>query len=730
MPNQESTDKHTNLFLLQGEILQATSCTGAAQMITAFLGAHGFGKVLILESDQIPDRYSVLSHFGYDVEPQQLLNVQLGDLDLSYATSFVYDTRGDKDAIPSGLLPLVSKDMSRMVVIPLRTNHEVLGVAILESQELNQRLSTSIERALHVVPPLSLMIRNARQLAAERIERERAATLREVVSLLNASLDLDEVLQSLLRVSADALDADNCSILLWDTDTQQLVFRASTDLPRQKLDNGLVVPLHSSIAGRAFRSREPQMVINVAKDADYFGRIANEAGTELHSLLAVPIVREDKVLGVVEAIYGKRREFKNTEVQLLSAIANSAATALFNAKLYADSQVVLDKRTLELETIRRTAAVVNRAPTEDEIVTQGLREMVQASPAAAGAIFLLNRYDQEGDYCLAATRNISSSFKIKYNLLSSTTVQQVTNFGSKQTGAPPYLDTLLLPDTNKLVSDAGFRCGLCLALRSRRAMLGLVILFANEDDAFNDEDRDFLCCLADQIALAVENDRLLGQARQDADTKANLLHEVSHRVKNNLASILGIIALEIARAKSSHEVTVATMEDIETRIQGLATVHDLLSETEWSPLPIDRLISEVAHGALSGCPVDVQLNVSVIPSDETMLIGAQQAAGVALVVNELVTNSVKHAFHGSEQEKIDITLSSVPDQGIEVRYRDHGPGWPEDVMLGENESVGMRLVRITTRSPLRGTLELMNEDGAVAVLRFKPVVTRIINEDQ
>ena len=147
-------------------------------------------------------------------------------------------------------------------------------------------------------------------------------------------------------------------------------------------------------------------------------------------------------------------------------------------------------------------------------------------------------------------------------------------------------------------------------------------------------------------------------------------------------------------------------------------------------MPIDRLIREVAHGALSGCPVDVQLNVSVVPSDKTVLIGAQQAAGVALVVNELVTNSVKHAFHGSEQEMIDITLSSVPDQGIEVRYHDHGPGWPEDVMLGENESVGMRLVRITTRSPLRGTLELMNEDGAVAVLQFKPVVTRIMSEDQ
>ena len=556
---------------------------------------------------------------------------------------------------------------------------------------------------------------------AERRERQQAETLYRVVELLNASLDVDEVLQALLEASAETLQADDCSILLLDPLHGDLVFRASTDIPREKLARGIHVPLDKSIAGRAIRERAVQIVPDVRSDPHYYPRIAQSIGTRLCSLLAVPLERGDQVQGVVEALFGEERQFREDEVNLLVAIANSAATALENAQLYESTQEMLQRRTAELDTIRQVAAAVNRTMSLETILAQGLDEMIKVSPADAGAIYLLETGPESRRFVLKACRNLLPEFAATYGAISYRDVEAFLA-GEDGRDAGDRLPTLVrVGRENTRLLTTGYQAGLILTLDTRDRLLGLIGLAARTPRAFSASDEELLGCIADQIALAAENARLLEQARQDAQTKATLLREVSHRVKNNLAAILGIVVLEMNRPAGEAVDFQIVLQDIQSRIRGLATVHDLLSATHWSPLPLDQLVEDVIHAALGGSPIQQQIHVTVRASGDRILVAPKQATGLALVVNELTTNSIKHGFCGRSEGTITVALEADQTTGpfVTLVFRDDGPGWPTDALRGAGESVGMRLVRMTVRSPLRGDLVLSNDGGAVTTVTFQ-----------
>jgi two-component sensor histidine kinase len=221
--------------------------------------------------------------------------------------------------------------------------------------------------------------------------------------------------------------------------------------------------------------------------------------------------------------------------------------------------------------------------------------------------------------------------------------------------------------------------------------------------------------------VAADNAHLLARARQDSQTKSTLLHEVSHRVKNNLSAIMGILSLEMNRPDREQADFQDVITDLQSRIRGLATVHDLLSATHWSPLPLARLVDSIIQAALSVSPIRQQIQVQINAPDQELLISPKQATSLAVVLNELTTNSIKHAFMQRSEGHIWVDISSEPRMRnmVTVRFRDDGPGWPAKVLQGEQENVGMRLVRLTVRSPLRGYLALSNEDGAVTALQFR-----------
>jgi two-component sensor histidine kinase len=213
------------------------------------------------------------------------------------------------------------------------------------------------------------------------------------------------------------------------------------------------------------------------------------------------------------------------------------------------------------------------------------------------------------------------------------------------------------------------------------------------------------------------------QVRQDAGIKTTLLHEVNHRVKNNLLRLVEIVRLQREHAAPGDAGLRLALADVENRLHGMEVLHSMLAKAQWKPLPINELVTQIVTAGLHGSPIRRQIHLTVSPPPAPLWVPPEYATAVALILNELTTNSVKYAFRDRAEGHLEVRVRIVDRNRerplVRLEYRDDGPGWPEPVLAGHSHSVGLHLIQASVRSPLRGKLTLRNDRGAVAELEFK-----------
>lgn len=203
-------------------------------------------------------------------------------------------------------------------------------------------------------------------------------------------------------------------------------------------------------------------------------------------------------------------------------------------------------------------------------------------------------------------------------------------------------------------------------------------------------------------------DSLQAQLRQASRQTELLLHEVSHRVGNNLAVLLGILDRERAAAGVGAE----TALKLSRFVLGLAVAHRLLSETGWRPLRLSTLCRAVREAvAAVGQPA-----VRVRVADSDIEVPSRVADRISVVLSELALNSLKHC---REREAIDIEVRfEAAGSRVVLEYRDSGPGYPSAILAGAAARGGLELVSEVARHGLDGDLMLSNDSGAIAKLTF------------
>jgi PAS domain S-box-containing protein len=262
-----------------------------------------------------------------------------------------------------------------------------------------------------------------------------------------------------------------------------------------------------------------------------------------------------------------------------------------------------------------------------------------------------------------------------------------------------------------------FTAVMAVPIRWGQDFLGVLNVNAGPPHIFSPADADLLSLFATQAAIAIRNARLYEQTRQDAETRAALLREVNHRVKNNLTAIIGLLYAEQGRDEArEHPLYQSIMRELINRVQGLAAVHSMLSASEWTPLHLSDLAMEIIRAALKTVPRDKEVCVNVVASP--IRVTADQAHSLALVFNELATNTIRHAMVGDDVRAITVEIALDGDS-IVCEYRDDGPGFSEAVLRGESHNVGLNLVHNVVRRSLHGDLTLRNDGGGVALIRFK-----------
>ncbi|HNZ29985.1 MAG TPA: GAF domain-containing protein, partial [Candidatus Goldiibacteriota bacterium] len=216
---------------------------------------------------------------------------------------------------------------------PLKFDHEILGVIEMLNKKKGRAFDNKdLETLLIFTPYISAIVKNAGLLTENKDKIERLEHLMEITEYVNSTLELDILLDKMLDASTHMLEAEAGSILLLEKD--ELVFASATGDQKDKIKN-VRVPIGEGIAGWVAREDRSVLVADAQNDPRFFKKADEKTTFKTRSIIAVPLKTKQKLVGVMEVINKKGGDFFNEDDKnLLEALANQAAVAIENAKLY------------------------------------------------------------------------------------------------------------------------------------------------------------------------------------------------------------------------------------------------------------------------------------------------------------------------------------------------------------------------------------------------------------
>ncbi|WAC06092.1 MAG: MEDS domain-containing protein [Methanoregula sp.] len=208
-------------------------------------------------------------------------------------------------------------------------------------------------------------------------------------------------------------------------------------------------------------------------------------------------------------------------------------------------------------------------------------------------------------------------------------------------------------------------------------------------------------------ALEQRVEQRTAQLNASLEDKIVLLREVHHRVKNNLQIIISLLNLQSRYIED--EKTLQVIKESQNRVRAMALVHEkLYQSTDIAEIDLDNYIRFLGDSLFRFYGM-TGTGINFITRIQDINVGINTAIPLGLIVNELVSNSLKHAFPDKRRGEISITIRRENDL-LHLVYKDNGVGIPPDFDWRTAKSLGLRLI-ISLVEQLQGTIELDRTEG-------------------
>ena len=194
-----------------------------------------------------------------------------------------------------------------------------------------------------------------------------------------------------------------------------------------------------------------------------------------------------------------------------------------------------------------------------------------------------------------------------------------------------------------------------------------------------------------------------------------LLREIHHRARNNMQIISSLLRLQERKLKNKNAREVLKIS--QNRIRSMALIHEKLHRSnDMAKIDLAQYIQDLAYHLFYSHGVESNA-IKLITGMENILLDVDKAVPFALIVNELLTNSLKHAFPNKKKGEIQIKLQSIGREKSEFVVSDNGIGFPEDLDFRNVDSLGMKLVNALVEQ-IDGNIELHNDEGTSFKITF------------
>ncbi len=514
----------------------------------------------------------------------------------------------------------------------------------------------------------------ARLTALHRISRSATITT-------SATEYLKESIAAILEVT----HADAVTVFVFDRPTESL-----TLMGQHGFDPGLIGTMtvrgDRGIFGRVITQGKAVFAGNVKDDPDWLPSPTLHDGIYgAQASLPMKLSNPDRLVGMFTLWSLEPKCFDEVERLFLNDVAAELAIGVEYTQLHSLTDERLRRKIIELGTLQRVSRTVASALDLNDVLRFVSESAVELTNAESAAVFRLPSHDKEEESAPLVEYRVGTSRQVSNEASRDALLSDVIISGSARAVDMDYVD--------------GTSILYCMPLSSARERWGALCVRLKSGMEVTEDDLTLLQAFTDTASIAIENAELFEEARRSAETASTLLQEMHHRVRNNLQTVAALLSLQLRQVEGSEAER--HLQDAIGRVQAIASVHDLLSdETRLSGATIDAIARLVADELkVTLIPPSTSVSFTIAPTN--VVVPTRQATVLALLFNELISNSIEHGFEGCTQGSIAIRTWKAGNL-VTIEVENDGTALPPNFDPHARAGIGLRIVTRLVESDLKG----------------------------
>ncbi|MEZ4531158.1 MAG: GAF domain-containing protein [Thermomicrobiales bacterium] len=514
-----------------------------------------------------------------------------------------------------------------------------------------------------------------------------------------------EYLRKSIEAIIEAAHADAATVFVFDRPTNSFTLAG-----QHGFDPGLVGTMtirgDRGIIGRVMAEGKAVFAGEVKNDPDWFPSPAlrdeiYRSQASLPMLLANP----DRMVGVLTLWMREPQAFDEGERAFLKDVASELAIGVEYTQLHSLTDERLRRKIIELGTLQRVSRTVASALDLNDVLRFVSESAVELTNAESAAVFRLPSPGKGEESAPMVEYRVGTARQVSDQASRDALLSDVINSGSARAVDMDYVD--------------GSNILYCMPLSSARERWGALCVRLRTGMEVTEDDLALLQAFTDTASIAIENAELYEEARRSVETASTLLQEMHHRVRNNLQTVAALLSLQLRQVEGSEAEK--HLQDAIGRVQAIASVHDLLSdESRLRGATIDAIARLVADEVkITLIPPSLSVQFVIEPTD--VVVPTKQATVLALLFNELISNSIEHGFAGLEHGLIRIRTWKTGNL-VTIEVKNDGNTLPADFEASDNAGIGLRIVQRLVESDLKGEFSLQRHGTCTAARMTFPAI--------
>lgn len=524
------------------------------------------------------------------------------------------------------------------------------------------------------------------------------AALRRIAEATGHVVSTDDLLPLIAEVAMQVTSTESALVYLFNDARDTLILRAVSEPQFKPYLGKIKVRIGEGLTGWVAREKTHAALSSEAWHDERFKFVADLQEDRYQSILSVPLIWRNEVMGVINVRTHAPHDYTRTQVQMLSSIASQIAGAIQASRRFRSAE----KRASHLSTVAEVSNTITSNLYLEEILQLAVAATAQTMNFRLVALRLVDH--DRGELVLKAEHGASKRYEEGKNLaLGEGLAGKAAESGRVLT----VKDVKNSPDyaMGELARAENLTSLACVPLKVRENVIGVLNCYTERIHDFTEDEIAVLQTLGNQVAVAIENARLL--------VKGALLQEMHHRVKNNLQQIASLLRLQKHYAANASPVQV--LEESISRVLAVAAVHDLLSRENLDTIAVRKIAEQIVSATQSSLTLPGK-RIEMRVEGPDLLLSSHHANSVALILNEMVQNAVEHGFKDTNEGEILVKLVEQPD-AWRLEVKNDGDPLAEGFDPKKNADLGLQIIDSLARGDLSGefTIERIGEKTVAAI---------------